>query len=78
MNKREFVRRRTPAWERFEKLVNRLDTSSQKRLKSKEVTEVSKLFRELSNDLAAGYPRACKARNSPSTRTVRSASTPTR
>jgi len=52
MNKRRFVQERRPAWGRFELLVNRLDTMSFSRMRSSEVSEFSRLFRELSNDLA--------------------------
>ena len=53
MNKRDFVRARMPAWTRFEKLLNRLSGSRiPKKMKSREVAEFSRLFRELANDLA--------------------------
>lgn len=52
MNKRQFVQQRKPAWLRFQRLVNRLDRVSFSKLRAKEAAEFSRLFRELSNDLA--------------------------
>jgi len=52
MNKREFVKQREPAWKRFEGLLAKLSRTSTKKVKSKEVKEFSRLFRELANDLA--------------------------
>lgn len=51
MNKRDFVKQRQPAWDRYEGLLNRLGRK-RKRVSSREVTEFSRLFRELANDLA--------------------------
>ncbi len=52
MNKREFVKLREPAWKRFEKLLHKFGGASMKKVRSKDVTEFSRLFRELANDLA--------------------------
>lgn len=52
MNKRDFLKQREPAWHRFEALLKRLSGTSLRRLKSREVAEFSRLFRELANDLA--------------------------
>lgn len=59
MNKRRFVRERREAWRRFEELVERLDRGSlATKLNAAEITEFSRLFRELSNDLAIIRSRA--------------------
>lgn len=47
MNKRQFVQQRTPAWERFEEL-----SSHSSKLRQRELVEFSRLFREVSSDLA--------------------------
>lgn len=52
MNKRDFVKDRERAWNRFEQLLNRISRKSLKRLPSREVNEFSRLLRELANDLA--------------------------
>ncbi len=51
MNKRQFVRRRKTAWSRFAEL-SALIGVSRKKLQHNELAEFSRLFRELSNDLA--------------------------
>ena len=48
MNQRQFVQRRKPSWRRFENLVDR----STSKLRDKEAMEFSRLFREISSDLA--------------------------
>lgn len=58
MNKRQFLRQRRPAWKRFERLVERLERLSIRKLPAAEVSEFSTLFRELSNDLAIIRSRA--------------------
>lgn len=52
MNKREFVAKRRPAWERFEQMLNRIDQVSVKKLSPAEAAEYSRLFRELCYDLS--------------------------
>lgn len=52
LNKREFVKQREPAWKRFEQLVRKFSGLKPAKASSKEVTEFSRLFRELANDLA--------------------------
>jgi len=52
MNKQGFLRDRRPAWERFESLLARTETSGPPRLTSGEVSELSELFRALCYDLA--------------------------
>lgn len=52
MNKREFIKQREPAWNRFESLLKSIGSRSLKRVTSRDVTEFSRLFRELANDLA--------------------------
>jgi uncharacterized membrane protein SpoIIM required for sporulation len=52
MNKRQFVRRRRSDWKRFEFLVERMERARFSSIPSREITEFSRLFRELSNDLA--------------------------
>ena len=51
MNKRDFLNQRQQAWSRYETLLTRLGRK-RKRANSREVTEFSRLFRELANDLA--------------------------
>ncbi|MFQ5732488.1 MAG: stage II sporulation protein M [Planctomycetaceae bacterium] len=52
MNKREFMREREPAWQRFEALLRRFSGTSLRKVRSRDVAEFSRLFRELANDLA--------------------------
>jgi len=52
MTKRQFLKRRKPAWKRFEQLVGPLQGTSWKNLTGKQVTEYSRLLREVSHDLA--------------------------
>lgn len=52
MNKQQFIRRRRPVWRAFEKRVERLRGISLKRMTAKEISEFSRLMRELANDLA--------------------------
>lgn len=52
MNQRQFVRERQEAWRRFEHLVNRLQRRSFRKLPAGEIREFSRLFREVSGDLA--------------------------
>lgn len=52
MNKQQFVRRRRPVWKAFEKRVDRLRGISLQRMTAKEISEFSRLMRELANDLA--------------------------
>lgn len=52
MNKRQFVQAREPAWRQFERLVRRLGSVKLKQMSSRDVNEFSRLFREMSNDLA--------------------------
>ena len=52
MNKRQFVHRRRSEWKRFEFLVGRLERSRFSAMRSEEIAEFSRLFRELSGDLA--------------------------
>ncbi len=56
MTKRQFLKRRRPAWKRFESLLSRLDASfsavSGTRLAGPAVEEYSRLLREVSHDLA--------------------------
>ncbi|MFN0054853.1 MAG: stage II sporulation protein M [Planctomycetales bacterium] len=52
MTKRQFVTRRRAAWRRFEQLLDQLDTRSAARLNASEMTEFSRLFRELCYDLS--------------------------
>lgn len=51
MNKQSFLRDRRPAWERFEALLARVESTGP-RLEGAEVTELSELFRALCYDLA--------------------------
>lgn len=52
MNKRQFVQQRREDWRRFEELVDHFDRRSLRKLKAKDISEFSRLFRALSNDLA--------------------------
>ncbi|HUG93960.1 MAG TPA: stage II sporulation protein M [Planctomycetaceae bacterium] len=52
MNRREWVKERAAAWRRFEHLVNQFERVRLKRRRAGEVAELSRLFRELANDLA--------------------------
>lgn len=51
-NRRQFIRDRKPSWNRFADLVDRMDRSSRSRLGARQITEFSRLFRQLSHDLA--------------------------
>lgn len=52
MTKRQFLKRRKPAWRRFELLVGPLQSASRRTLTAKQVSEYSRLLREVSHDLA--------------------------
>ena len=52
MTKRQFLKRRKSAWRRFEQLVGPLQNTNWRRLTGKQVTEYSRLLREVSHDLA--------------------------
>lgn len=52
MTKRQFVKQRRSAWKRFEALVERFRGISLQRLTGQEITEYSRLMREVANDLA--------------------------
>ncbi len=52
MNKRQFLRQRRSAWRQFESLLNSISGLSLRKLKAKEISVFSRLFRELSGDLA--------------------------
>lgn len=52
MNKRQFLKDRTGQWKRFEYMLSRHTQTGGRKMRSKEVLEYSRLFRELSNDLA--------------------------
>jgi uncharacterized membrane protein SpoIIM required for sporulation len=53
MNRREWVRERAASWRRFEHLVDQFERVRWKKRRSGgEVAEMSRLFRELANDLA--------------------------
>ena len=52
MNKRDFVKRRRPAWSRFQQMLDRLEGRSFRRMSGAHVREFSQLFRELAHDLA--------------------------
>ena len=58
MNKRQFVRQRRDAWRRFDTLVRRFAGLSLRKTDPADVAEFSRLFRELSNDLATVTSRA--------------------
>jgi uncharacterized membrane protein SpoIIM required for sporulation len=51
MTKQRFLQQRRPAWQRFEQLLQRQSLGS-RRAAAGEIAEFSRLFRELSNDLA--------------------------
>ncbi|GAB4152372.1 MAG: stage II sporulation protein M [Planctomycetaceae bacterium] len=52
MNKRQFVQQREPVWQHFQRLVRKLGRISVRKIPSRDVNEYSRLFREISNDLA--------------------------
>ena len=52
MNKREFVTRRRPAWQRFQQLLDKLESRSSKKLNAAEAVEFSRMFREMCYDLS--------------------------
>lgn len=52
MTKRQFIKQRKAAWRRFERLVGRPGTVNLRRLNGKEISEYSRLLREISHDLA--------------------------
>lgn len=52
MNKRQFLAQRGGSWRRFEQLVNKIDRATVRKLAPAEAGEFSRLFRELSHDLA--------------------------
>lgn len=52
MTKRQFLKRRQSAWKRFEELVGMLTGARPKRLTGNQVSEYSRLLREVSHDLA--------------------------
>lgn len=52
MNKRDFIRQRRPAWIRFSRLVSRLQSGSFRTVSGDGVLEFSRLFREVTHDLA--------------------------
>lgn len=52
MNKRDFVRRRRADWARFQRMVERLETKSFRKLSGNSAREFSRMFRELAHDLA--------------------------
>lgn len=52
MTKREFIKRRKPAWRRFEQLLGPAAGVNVRRLTGAQITEFSKLLREVSHDLA--------------------------
>lgn len=52
MNKRQFVQSRRTAWQKFRKLLDRMESGSAKQLSPQEIEEYSQLLREVSNDLA--------------------------
>jgi len=52
MNKQRFLRERQPVWQRFEELIGRANRLSFSKMPAAEVAEFSRLFRELSHDLA--------------------------
>ena len=58
MNRKHFLKQRQADWSRFETLVKRISRSGKKRLRPEELAEFSRLFRELSNDLATIRSRA--------------------
>lgn len=52
MNKREFVNQRRGSWVRFDRMTTRMETASYRKLKRGQIGDYSKLFREVSHDLA--------------------------
>jgi uncharacterized membrane protein SpoIIM required for sporulation len=58
VNKRQFVRDRRASWRRFDALMRRFAGVSLRKTDPAEVAEFSRLFRELSNDLAVVKSRA--------------------
>lgn len=58
MNKRRFVKHRKESWRRFEAMVTQLDRISFARLRARDVSEFSRLFREISGDLATVRSRS--------------------
>lgn len=52
MNKRQFVQSRRKDWSEFRRLIDKFEMQSSKNVTSSEVTEFSRLMREVSNDLA--------------------------
>lgn len=52
MNKRDFVKERRADWTRFQRMVERLESKSFRRLSGASDREFSRLFRELAHDLA--------------------------
>ncbi|MBM82700.1 MAG: hypothetical protein CMJ78_19225 [Planctomycetaceae bacterium] len=58
MNRKHFLNQRRVVWKRFEHLVQRITKVGKSRLRGAELAEFSRLFRELSNDLATIRSRA--------------------
>ncbi len=52
MNKRQFVQRRQSAWNRFQLLVHNVSLAQKGARSAEQITEFSRLFRELTSDLA--------------------------
>lgn len=52
MNKRQFVQSRRKDWSEFRRLIEKLEVQSSRNITSSEVTQFSRLMREVSNDLA--------------------------
>ena len=52
MNKRQFVQSRRKDWSEYRRLLEKFETQPAKSITSSEVTEFSRLMREISNDLA--------------------------
>lgn len=52
MNKREFIAQRREVWKEFEALVDKFDRVRLRRRPPEEISQYSRLLRELSNDLA--------------------------
>ncbi len=52
MNKRDFVKERRAEWMRFQRMVERLETKSFRKMGEASAREFSRLFRELAHDLA--------------------------
>lgn len=57
ISKREFRRTRQPDWERFTRLVEKVDSSGWKKLTGGEASEFSRLFREVCYDLSLARTR---------------------